>query len=302
MKYLVALPDVDYFIWQMIVQINNFKKFDLDNDLIYVIGRTSGSEILNRLGELDCRCDFYVYDDERVENEYSSSLRPHILKKFFKEHKIKEPIFYLDPDVVLTKKLKLDDLIDNDSWYVSDTRSYIDSNYIKGKSEELFIKMCEIVGIDSKVVENNDNNAGGAQYLIKNVTHEFWEKVEKDSENLYKFMQNTTAIYSPEHPIQAWTADMWAVLWNAWYFGHKTKIIKRLNFSWATDPIVKWNENAIYHNAGATGDNKKVFTKSNHQTFPFGSDFSQISYDNCSFNYVKEIKETEKNFKEFLNK
>ena len=305
MKYLVVLPDVDYFIWQMLVQINNFKKFDLDFDLVYVIVRTStkGNDFLYRLGELDSKCDFHVYDDSRVNAKYASSLRPYLLKTFFKEHKglyNNQEFFYLDPDVILTKKTKFNKLLKNKFWYVSDTCSYIDSNYIKGKSEQLFKEMCEIVGIDPKIVEENDKNAGGAQYIMKNLTPEYWEKVEKDSEALYRHMTDTSSTYHPEHPIQAWTADMWAVLWNAWYFGHKTKIVKELNFSWATDPIERWNENALYHNAGATPDRKDLFVKTDYQVSPFNKDLSHVSDSNCSFNYVKEIKDTEINFKEFL--
>jgi hypothetical protein len=305
MKYLVVLPDVNYFMWQMLVQINNFKNFGLDNDLIYVIGRTSnkGNDLLYRLGELNCKCDFHIYDDRRINPSYASSLRPYLLKTFFKEHTglyNNQEFFYLDPDVVLTKKLKVDDLLKNNNWYVSDTCSYIDSAYIKSKSEVLFKEMCGIVGIDHKIVEANDKNAGGAQYLMKNLTAEYWEKVERDSEELYKHMINTSSIYNPEHPIQAWTADMWAVLWNAWFFGHKTKIIKRLDFCWATDSINRWDETAIYHNAGATSDRKDLFVKTDFQVSPFNKDLSYVSDTNCSFNYVKEIKDTEKNFKEFL--
>lgn len=305
MKFLVALPDVDYFLWQILVQINNFKKFNLDNDLIYIIGRTTNNDnkFLNRLGELDCECDFHIYDDERIEKNYSVSLRHNLLKKFFTQHQSfydRKEFFLIDPDVILTKKLDLDDLLDNDFWYVSDTRSYLDSKYIKSKGEELFKEMCEIVGIKPKMVEKNDNNAGGAQYLIKNTTPEFWEKVEKDSENLFTHMNNTSSKYNPEFPIQSWTADMWSLLWNAWLFGHKTKIVKKLNFSWATDPIEKWNENAIFHNAGATSDRKDLFVKSNYQTSPFNKDFPSVSNKYCSYNYINEIKETEENFKEFL--
>jgi hypothetical protein len=304
MKYLVALPDNSYFLWQMLVQMNNFKELGIDKDLIYVIGKNSmqkSSNLLNIITKSNTLCSFFVYHDERVNPQYSSTLRPHILAKFFTEYPnaSDETFFYLDPDVIFTKKIKTSDLEKNDTWYLSDTRSYINSMYIKSKSNDLFVEMCDIVGIDPDIVEGNDDNAGGAQYIMKNLTAEFWEKVEIDSENLYNHMVSTSTKYNPEHPIQAWTADMWAVLWNAWYFKHDTKIIKRLDFCWATDVIEKWSKTNIYHNAGAVIDNDFYFLKTKYQISPFGKKI-KCSKDYCSHNYLKEIKKTEKTFKDIL--
>jgi hypothetical protein len=304
MKILIALPDNNYFLWQMLVQINNFKSLGLDGDVIYVIGKNSmlKSHNLNMImAKAKVKCKYYVLNDDRQNVTYPSTLRPHILAKLFdlRPELSKETIFYIDPDVIFTKKFKMSDLEKDDIWYLSDTRSYIDSNYIKGKSEVLFNEMCGIVGIDPKIVEDNDDNAGGAQYLMKNVTAEFWRKVEVDSENLYKHMISTAHKYNPEHPIQAWTADMWAVLWNAWYFGHKTKIVEKLSFSWATDVIENWSKNNLHHNAGAIVDNGYYFLKTQHQISPFNKELN-CSDKYCSFNYVKEIKETEKNFQNIL--
>jgi len=304
MKILVALPDNNYFLWQMLVQINNFKKLGLDNDVIYVIGKNSiqKSTILNDImTKINARCSYYIFTDERKNPQYSSTLRPHILSKFFEKYPNadKETFFYIDPDVIFTKKFTTKEFEKNDIWYLSDTRSYIDSNYIKDKSEVLFHEMCGIVGIEPSIVESNDKNAGGAQYIMKNLNSDFWKKVENDSEKLYIHMVNTSNIYNPEHPIQAWTADMWAVLWNAWYFGYKTKISKKLDFCWATDVIEKWKKTNIYHNAGAVLDNGYYFLKTKYQISPFNKEL-KCSKDYCSFNYVKEIKETEKNFNKIL--
>jgi len=304
MKFLIALPDSNYFLWQMLVQINNFKKLGLDEDVIYVIGKNSiqkSSVLTNIMTKTNSKCSFYIFNDERINPQYSSTLRPHILAKFFEKYPNAENeiFFYIDPDVIFTKKMKFADLEKSNTWYLSDTRSYISSQYIKSKSEELFHKMCEIVGINSNLVEENDENAGGAQYLMKNINADFWRKVEKDSENLYVFMVNSSHKYNPEHPIQAWTADMWAVLWNAWYFGHKTKIMKKLDFCWATDVIKKWENTNIYHNAGAVINNGYYFLKTQHQISPFNKEL-KCSKEYCSYNYVKEIKETENNFQNII--
>ncbi len=161
--------------------------------------------------------------------------------------------------------------------------------------------MCNIVGIDPTIVEKNDNNAGGAQYLLKEIGSDYWKKVEEDSIRLFKHMKNTEQKYSPENPIQSWTASMWAILWNAWLFNKKTKIIKRFNFTWGSDNISLWGKNAIFHNAGITNDKKNVFNKMTYtiQT-PFNKNFKNIDKNNATYNYIKEIKETEKKFSNII--
>jgi len=304
MKILIVLPDNNYFLWQMLVQMNNFKNLKIDGDVVYIIGKRNlqcSLNLKNIIKHNNTNCSFFVFNDERYSPQYSSSLRPHLLTKFFEKYPEGkyETFFYIDPDVIFTKKIKSSDLEDNDVWYLSDTKSYINSKYIKSKSEKLFHEMCDIVKINPEIVENNDDSAGGAQYILKNVDADFWRKVELDSESLFKHMINTSYRYSPENPIQAWTADMWAVLWNAWYFEHETKIIKRLNFSWATDQIKKWNECSIYHNAGAVLDNDEYFLKTKYQVSPFNKDI-KCSDKYCSFMYLKEIKDTEKNLSKLI--
>ena len=303
MKIIVALPDHPYFLWQVLVQMNNFKKFGYDKDTIYVIGVRSSrrSDVLKKIIRKS-RGSVYTYKDERTNLQYSSALRPHILKKLFKDKPElgNEAIFYIDPDVLFTKKIKFEDLEKNDTWYVSDTLSYIGVDYIKSKSESLLRKMCSVVGIKTTLVEENDAGAGGAQYLMKNLDSAYWGEVETASMELYDLMIKTSDKYSPDHPIQAWTADMWAVLWVAWKYGHKTKIIKRFDFAWATDLITKWKTCGIYHNAGVVSSGKnELFNKVEHQRSPFNKELN-YSDKYCSYNYVKEIKETEQNFKEIL--
>ena len=305
MKFLIVLPEHNYYLWQMLVQINNLKKFGFDKDTSYIIGK-SGNNIRSK--NLDniikyskSKCDFYLYKDDRKDYTYSPSLTAHLLSKFFTDYPEyeSETFFYIDPDVIFNRKIRFSDLEKNDVWYLSDTRSYIGTKYIKSKGEELLKEMCDVVGIDPEIVENNDENAGGAQLLMKNINSNFWKKVEKDSINLYKLMENTKDKYSPKAPIQSWTAEMWSLLWNAWLFEHKTKIIKRFNFCWATDPISKWKNCGIYHNAGVVKDDGELFMKPKYQISPFKEDI-KYSSKYCSSKYVEEIEETKKNYNKIL--
>ena len=56
--------------------------------------------------------------------------------------------------------------------------------------------------------------------------------------------------------IQFWTAEMWSLLWNLWLYGIETKVVKELEFSWATDTVKVYETKPILHMAGVT-DNLK---------------------------------------------
>jgi len=133
---------------------------------------------------------------------------------------------------------------------------------------------------------------------MKKVDHQFWEKVESDSEKLYSYLSYDEPIRLAKdpthHPIQKWTSDMWAVLWNAWYFEHETKVDPYFNFCWATDSIEKWNQNVIFHNAGVVSEGETFFKGQYLNKLPY---FNENNYNPkfCSYNYFQEILETAKN-------
>lgn len=302
MKYIIATSDNKYFRWQILVQINHFIKHGIVDDVIYIISYSDKISKEIKMIEKEVGMKFYYYKDTRKTKIYSSSIRPHILSKHFKKHpKHGEYFMYLDPDVLFRVLPKFNDVIaKSKSFYLSDTKSYINSKYIKGKSDELFGKMCEVANIDTKIVEDNDNSAGGAQYIMKNIKHDFWDDVEKDSNNLYKLMAETEKIYSPKHPIQKWTADMWGVLWNIWKMGINTIILDDLSFSWATSHIKTYYENNIFHNAGVFNQ-KDLFNKSKfNQKKPFNENFDYVNKDRCSYIYIEEILDTKQRFSKLI--
>jgi hypothetical protein len=302
MKYLISTSDTKYFQWQLIVQHHNFLKNNIHKDmiLVYSFDQKSSKEFERLCRAL--RIKAYGYLDDRKEWGYTPSKRSYILSKLFNDlpELENETIFFTDPDVLFNKKPDFSKFDDDDIWYLSDTRSYLDSKYIKSKSEELFIKMCEIADIDPQLVIDNDNNAGGAQYIMKNLNAEYWLEVAHVAEKLYKFMKSTESKYNPEHPIQSWTADMWALIWVAWKMGYQTKIPKEMNFSWATDSIDKVESEGIYHNAGVF-DQKDLFHKGHYSgKYPFGDDLSFVNDKKGSIYYAREIADTSKKYKEIL--
>ena len=74
--------------------------------------------------------------------------------------------------------------------------------------------------------------------MIEGIDYNFWDDVEKDSENLYKDISALNVVKKhadpTHHELQIWCADMWAVLWGAWRRGWKTNCIPQFDFSWGT--------------------------------------------------------------------
>ena len=157
--------------------------------------------------------------------------------------------------------------------------------------------MCDISGIGKNMVKSNEKNSIGAQYIMKGLTHYYWDRVERECEVLFKDVNELNQIKKQNdpthHELQIWCADMWAVLWNGWLEGNETKVVPEMDFSWATDSSNRWNETTIYHNAGATCESQGTFYKASYMdTLPYDLDIKKFNKEKNCYNYVLEIKET----------
>jgi hypothetical protein len=301
MKYISAQPDELYFAWQVEVMLDNFLSVGiLPSDIHILVGIKK--HIGNWWPKLIEKYDgvgFFFYEDElltagRMDKTlyYPPAIRPYILFKHWKRFPEleREIIFYHDSDILFTSKSDFSKFLNDDIWYVSDTRSYIGASYIRSKGENIYLEMCKIVGIDPIIPIENEHNSGGAQYLMKNVNWRFWRLVQYVSENIYKYLSSSGS------DIQSWTADMWSLLWLAWRDGYKTKIDRYLDFSMATDTWPKWDKNLIYHNAGAVSEHEgKLFIKDQFRhKLPY---MEENPYDNdfCSYYYFDHVIKTGKN-------
>lgn len=310
LRYICAQPRLIYYAWQVEVMINNFVKNGINPNNIDVVVAWNPNDATNEPKTIEMwdklaahynSVRFFFYQDTREQPiRYISSIRPNVLKQHFAAHpELKdEAVFYHDCDIVFTKPVNFDHLVDRNACYLSDTNSYINYDYIISKGEDVYDKMCEIVGMPKIIPKLMNDNSGGAQYIIKNVDAEFWEKVERDSENLYYEISllnaEKKAADPSHHELQIWCADMWAVLWNLWLRGQNTIVTKDLDFCWGTDAPQRWEEVSIYHNAGVTCSCGGKFYKANYRdSLPYNLNL-RINEDSCSGLYYKnEIKETE---------
>jgi len=303
--YVSAQPATLYYAWQVEVMVNNFLKNGVHPEHIHILGAINNNVIPAEWGKLRAHypaVGFFFYNDTRNHPVYVSSIRPNILKQHFTQHSYltKNAVFYHDCDMVLTHPITWEQFLDDDVWYLSDTVGYIGAKYIKSKEHGIYQRMCEIIGLDSSVPENNEMHSGGAQYIMKNVDVNYWKKVENDCEALYRYFGEHLKEHpqTPEyHPIQMWTADMWAVLWNGWYFNHNVQVVEEMEFTWPGQPINEWNKKHIFHNAGVTciSETERLFYKGMYMNrLPYLDNFEWVQEDRCSFKYIQEIMETAK--------
>jgi hypothetical protein len=305
LRFVCAQPANEYYAWQVDVLLNNFKKHGVNlNQVDIVCYKIDGiipqswSKLANHYA-----ARFFFYDDTRETKDYISSIRPNILKQHWRAYPelVNDAIFYHDCDIVFSNPPSewiTDIMIKDKRWYGSDTRWYIGHDYILSKGEDILNTMCEIVGIDKGEVQQNELNNIGAQYLMKNIDYKFWDKVERDSEVLFKTitaMSDEKQRIDPKyHELQIWCADMWAVLWNGWLRGNKTVCHDNFKFTWATETYDKWDVNNIYHNAGVTNSTSGLFYKADYiDRYPYDVTLELLT-NTASYRYWLEICDTAK--------
>lgn len=303
--FISVQPDEPYFFWQVEVFIHNAIKCGInprDIQILFSWVNEPSKELL-ALQKKYAFAKFHLYERTQIDNfGYIPILRPDALEKhFLKFPELRgEVIFYHDTDIIFKELPDFDSMYWDNYWYLSDTISYIGAEYIKFQSDSLLASLCELAGIDRSIVESNQQNSGGAQYLMKGLSSDFWRDVKELTLRLYKFMLDREEAERKEltveqlvnyNPIQKWCSDMWAVLWCAWKRGHLTKISAELGFSWGSSNSYEWDQFNIMHNAGVTGneDGRKFYKGDFIDKSPFNADLSSVDPSFNSWNYVQAI-------------
>jgi hypothetical protein len=312
--FISAQPDVPYFHWQCEIYLNNFIGVGIPKDNIYVLFATNeGKELSEGAQRLKQYTDNILhYSDLRNKKHYIPSIKPYLIYEFLKEHpSLGKKIFVHDSDIIFNYLPDLDKLTDDDIQYLSDTNGYLNFEYIMHCDKRysnshsdletgmLLREMIDVIGVDSNDVKKNNTNSGGAQYLLKNQTWFVWYKIYKNSTVLYDKLKRFHHRYPIQNgEIQFWTAEMWSILWNLWWWGHETRVVDELKFCWATDTIDKCDNNPILHMAGVTEDMKfNRFYKGEYiEQNPIEklreniNHFDYVSPSSSTYHYVNEMK------------
>lgn len=276
LRYICAQPDDSYYTWQVhlwLESLRNRGESDKAIVLIFIPKFRERNEKWDQVIALYPESEFVFYKDEDSVSDllgiYIPIIRPYVLWKYFREHPemSSKAVFYCDSDVLFTEKFDIQQFIDDDINYLSDTNSYINAKYFDSKvkdvlpdkleeykTRDVLSEIISVVGCSRDVAEAHNEHSGGAQYLLKNIDAAFWRKMINDCILVRSYLQkiNREFFESESKGFQSWCADMWALLWNLWVREAETKVIPEMGFSWAPDPITKLETHPILHNAGIT--------------------------------------------------
>lgn len=298
LRYICAQPANRYYEWQVETMIVNFKKFGVNPNNIDILCAIDNDHVPENWRILQNHYNtvrFFFYNDTRDDKSYIPSIYFNMVKQHIVARpEIQEDVLFMhDCDIVLTRPPQFNDMMAGPNWYLSDTTNYINYDYVIQKGEDLYQGMCDIIGLDPLIPKLMNPHSGGAQYIVKNTTYEFWDKVERDGVKLYQFFEEIEPSYVLKHdgdyPMQKWCAGMWGFLWNAWKFGHVTIVDPRLDFGWSTNPKTDVVQYPILHNAGVTAEDKGLFFKSLYiNELPYGADL-QLDEDRASIYYWQQV-------------
>lgn len=331
LRIITAQPNDLLFCWQVRVQLHNLRKYGLSENYTALIwkhnGRQNGEMFTEQWAQLMYdypEAAFFHYEDSTGElskliaqTGYIPLLRPWLLAKHFESNLSlrEDAILYMDSDVIFTKKPNFDNLLGDDTCYLSDTRSYIAASYFDSKIKDVLpqkldsYKKIDVLDdllkefdLSRQVAIANEQGSGGAQYLLKNIDAGFWQDVFKGCITVRLNLRSVNKRFfeNEDKGFQSWCADMWSVLFNLWKRGMKTECPPEMDFCWATDPIDKWDKVQIYHDAGASTrpikEGHMLFHKRdlpyvNNEKTPFDDDLSFVSNEYCSYWYAREIED-----------
>ena len=299
MQYVTSSPDTLYFHWQVKLYVDNFKEHNIDPaniHAVFIYQDEPSPEVLKMQANLGI--NIHLFKDDRRDREYPASFKPYGIYRLLTEdpgfnqidltlngfYGDTDPTRHImlvhDSDLILNRPLDEMKLCHSQTVYMSDTCSYIDYRYVLSKGREQATALWDLVGIPESVVKDNLANSGGAQIVFKNTTPNFWYKVYIDSIKiwrLFEFFQKQKPI---QDPIQAWTAEMWATLYNLWLFNYKTEILEHeLSFMVGTDKLEDAKDKVFFHCAGVTSTKDNDFYKGDYiNSDPLNNPF--LTFDN----------------------
>jgi hypothetical protein len=329
--FMQCAPCDDYYWWQTHLWLESLKSIGKSNkavSLIFTPNYRDRNPKWDKLKELYPESEFFFYKDTdnitKLLGIYIPLIRPYILMKYFKLHpELKEKaVFYSDCDVLFTEKFNIDKFLNDDVCYLSNTLSYINASYFDSKikdvipekleqykTRDILNEACKLVGVSREIAEKNNLNSGGAQYLLKNIDWQFWDKIITDSIKIRQYLQEINKYFfeNENKGFQSWCADMWAVLWGLWDRNQETRIVEELNFAWSSDPISKLETCPIFHNAGIVGEKQgeiPVFYKGKYHmgANPFEDSHLELVYNNeqsktlCNWYYVSKMIELKQKY------
>lgn len=279
-------PAVQRFEWEVATAVYDLQQNGIKDSDIVVLFSEHDNNIIERL-KAKFDVNIHVYVDSRTDKSYIPSLKPYLMYRYLLENsdREKETYYYIDSDVVFNSIPDPSQRpISPERWYGSDCSGYMDLNYICScrNSQKVIQGLTDIIGIKLSDIKRMD--CIGAQYVLCEPKAYQFEKIYKDSIQLWRFIRNVDTDF------QKWTVEMFATLYNMAYFGIKPVSHSSLDFIFPSDDIERFNDVHIMHNAGVTAEHNNLFRKSDYINIsPFNADLSHVDKSKASYSYVEKL-------------
>ena len=288
-----VVEDREYFLWQQEVQSNFIKeKYSHLNFEVIVLYESDEpsqwAKYLESLGSVS-----YYKVEEDYYKQYKASYKPLGIHYRINDNSkpVLENILAIDSDVILNKHLNYSEILEGDSWLMSNCNGYLGYKYLKDNLDENRIKeLGDIVGISHDQIKSIEV-AGGAQYVYKNINKHksLFETMAKDSVKLYEKLKDIQE--TDKSNIQIWTAEMWSQLWHA-KLNAKIEVNDSMNFCMAPDHIDEMKTTTFTHFAGNPGKGSFEKTKSKN---PFLETLDHVTNKrNCAWAWKELIERYKK--------
>jgi len=307
---ICSQPDEPYFHWQNLIQFYNLEQINsLENHraiFLYRDGKEP-SEFVKKFKKKFPE-NVFIFEDNRNEKFYIPTLKIHGVVKYLEQDTRQQDLFLIDSDVIFREPIDFRQFEKENTVYCSNTKGYLGYQYLKTKGDDIVKDMCEFIGVSFEDVVKKNDKSGGAQLYYKGIPHnvllDYFREVETQSPKLYNLMRQHKTYNDHKPPIQAWTSEMWCVLWLLWKRDIETEIVKELDFRWATDNLDLWETTKMLHMAGVTREHKDKFFKGDFiNKNPFNHNYDYIDEKSITIKYIEEMKNTKesKKYQEFIS-
>lgn len=294
MKIIIPTVDHQFYLWQMLVQIQHFAERGELDEVTWVVGYSGVPTSRVQMLRKGTGADIRLVEDRRRQRSYAPSLKPWLMARLLEDEPL-DRFHYLDPDVLLTQDRDYYEEIP--SWSGSPTDNYTGPDYLRSHGEDLWEDLCEIAGADADPAAKV--YGAGAQWVVGESDSQFWDEVAEASTLMAKRCQRQPKQPGQQYPVQSWCAEMYATQLTALAYGFPVRPDPTMQFLWANGPIDLWDEVGYFHNAGVPSPNGRDFCKSVYQTSPFGKSIV-VSEESASYHYLELVRRTEQNWPKLL--
>ena len=293
-KYILAQGAQFKYQWELDIVLTNLFELDPSADVVCLFMDFPGhpsQQVFDYIVRRWPKIEVLMYNDLRDDKNYIANIRPYLWYCYLSENPKREheTYFQIESDIIFRKLPNYNKIkVSPNEWYGSDCGGYIDYQYLKSvrMGDEIIANFANIIGISIEEIRNTPG--AGAHWIMQNPTADYWLKVYQDCTKLWNYLEPI------DSNIQKWTAEMWAQLLNAPYFGINFNLTRELDFCRPTDDIRMWDKVNIMHNAGVLREQSEyLFFKGDgkyNYKMPFDDDLSYVRRDRVSSKYVDAIK------------